>query len=190
MELRLMFHLRLILIALFCLLGVETTSAGSLVGWADADRACADGWADGWNERRAMRRLFPGRMQLTLGEAHRRHWRERCPHERRWRDRAVPFWSRWHDPHGRFAGEFYGFNDVYGPGRPILRPRHGARSFHWRYEGRPKQRRTARRAYPGHDARATHLAWCHDRYRSYRAHDNTFQPYKGARRACVSPYGR
>ncbi|TIP33596.1 MAG: BA14K family protein, partial [Mesorhizobium sp.] len=29
---------------------------------------------------------------------------------------------------------------------------------------------------------------CHDRYRSYRAWDNTFQPYNGPRRQCISPY--
>jgi len=33
-----------------------------------------------------------------------------------------------------------------------------------------------------------HVAWCYDHYRSYRASDNTFQPYNGPRRACVSPY--
>ncbi|MGV3652562.1 MAG: BA14K family protein, partial [Devosia sp.] len=27
-----------------------------------------------------------------------------------------------------------------------------------------------------------------DRYRSYRASDNTFQPYNGPRQQCVSPY--
>lgn len=33
-----------------------------------------------------------------------------------------------------------------------------------------------------------HVRWCYDRYRSYRATDNTFQPYNGPRRACRSPY--
>lgn len=33
-----------------------------------------------------------------------------------------------------------------------------------------------------------HLRWCHNRFRSYRASDNTFQPYNGPRRQCVSPY--
>ena len=28
-----------------------------------------------------------------------------------------------------------------------------------------------------------HVQWCHDRYRSYRASDNTFQPYYGPRQA-------
>ena len=33
-----------------------------------------------------------------------------------------------------------------------------------------------------------HVSWCYDRYRSYRASDNTFQPYNGPRRQCISPY--
>jgi hypothetical protein len=33
-----------------------------------------------------------------------------------------------------------------------------------------------------------HVQWCYDRYRSYRASDNTFQPYKGPRQQCYSPY--
>lgn len=33
-----------------------------------------------------------------------------------------------------------------------------------------------------------HVRWCYDRYRSYRASDNTFQPYNGPRQQCISPY--
>lgn len=33
-----------------------------------------------------------------------------------------------------------------------------------------------------------HVRWCYDRYRSYRASDNTFQPNRGPRRQCYSPY--
>lgn len=33
-----------------------------------------------------------------------------------------------------------------------------------------------------------HYEWCHARYRSYDARTNTFQPYNGPRRACLSPY--
>lgn len=33
-----------------------------------------------------------------------------------------------------------------------------------------------------------HIAWCHDRYRSYREYDNSWQPYEGSRRKCRSPY--
>jgi hypothetical protein len=37
-------------------------------------------------------------------------------------------------------------------------------------------------------AGGSHVSWCYDRYRSYRAYDNTFQPYNGARQQCYSPY--
>lgn len=34
----------------------------------------------------------------------------------------------------------------------------------------------------------SHTSWCYSRYRSYRAYDNTFQPYYGPRRQCIGPY--
>ena len=33
-----------------------------------------------------------------------------------------------------------------------------------------------------------HYRWCDNRYRSYRQWDNSFQPYHGPRKQCVSPY--
>jgi hypothetical protein len=33
-----------------------------------------------------------------------------------------------------------------------------------------------------------HEQWCYSRYRSYRAWDNSWQPYYGPRRQCISPY--
>lgn len=33
-----------------------------------------------------------------------------------------------------------------------------------------------------------HVQWCHNRWRSYRAYDNTYQPYNGPRQQCYSPY--
>lgn len=33
-----------------------------------------------------------------------------------------------------------------------------------------------------------HIDWCRDRWRSYRVSDNSYQPYQGPRRVCVSPY--
>jgi hypothetical protein len=35
---------------------------------------------------------------------------------------------------------------------------------------------------------SAHVQWCYDHYRSYRASDNTYQPYSGPRRQCASPY--
>lgn len=39
-------------------------------------------------------------------------------------------------------------------------------------------------AYSGN----SHVQYCYNRYRSYRASDNTFQPYNGPRQQCISPY--
>ena len=47
-------------------------------------------------------------------------------------------------------------------------------------------RRVARRA--ARRANNAHLDWCFARYRSYDAGSNTYQPYNGPRRQCVSPY--
>lgn len=39
---------------------------------------------------------------------------------------------------------------------------------------------------PGH-RRNAHIRWCRNHYISYRVSDDTFQPYHGPRRKCVSP---
>ena len=41
---------------------------------------------------------------------------------------------------------------------------------------------------PSYYGSNTHVGWCYGHYRSYRADDNTYQPYYGPRRLCVSPY--
>jgi hypothetical protein len=56
----------------------------------------------------------------------------------------------------------------------------------WR--GRDRDRNWDRGGNRGVSAR--HVAWCEDNYRSYRRSDNSFQPYNGPRRECVSPYSR
>ena len=33
-----------------------------------------------------------------------------------------------------------------------------------------------------------HVEWCANKYRSYRPEDNSYTPYSGGRRPCVSPY--
>jgi hypothetical protein len=75
----------------------------------------------------------------------------------------------------RYYGPSYydqGYYDqgYYGP--TYYRPRYYAPRYY-------------RQTYYGGNA---HARWCFARYRSYRAYDNTFQPYYGPRRACVSPY--
>jgi hypothetical protein len=43
-------------------------------------------------------------------------------------------------------------------------------------------------AYRGRVMSNAHVQWCYGNYRSYRASDNTFQPYNGPRQQCHSPY--
>lgn len=33
-----------------------------------------------------------------------------------------------------------------------------------------------------------HLNWCYAKYKSYREWDNSWQPYEGPRKPCISPY--
>ena len=61
---------------------------------------------------------------------------------------------------------------------------------HYRYDRRywgppPAYRYRAAPVYRGGNP---HVRWCYNRYRSYRAYDNTFQPNYGPRRQCYSPY--
>lgn len=56
-----------------------------------------------------------------------------------------------------------------------------------------RPRYVVRRPYPHAkviNVGALHVRWCHAKYRSYRASDNTFQPYHGHRKRCHSPYAR
>ena len=41
---------------------------------------------------------------------------------------------------------------------------------------------------PPIDILSQHVAWCFDRYRSYRVGDDSYTPYAGGRRPCVSPW--
>jgi hypothetical protein len=41
---------------------------------------------------------------------------------------------------------------------------------------------------PSNGINPRHYEWCANRYRSYRAFDNTFQPNNGPRQQCLSPY--
>jgi hypothetical protein len=57
------------------------------------------------------------------------------------------------------------------------------------YLGIPSYRYVEPRRYaPRVSVSRAHINWCENRYRSYRAWDNTFQPYNGPRRQCWSPY--
>ena len=92
-----------------------------------------------------------------------RGWR----HDRRWARRNY-----WRDPY------WYGGSGLYlGFGAPYW-------GYNWGYADpgyyAPRYRAPVRAS--------SHAEWCYARYRSYRAYDNTFQPYYGPRRECISPF--
>ena len=81
---------------------------------------------------------------------------------------------------GALAQPYYGsgyydqgyYNQGYYGGPTYYRPRYYAPRYY-------------RQTYYGGNA---HTSWCYARYRSYRAYDDTFQPYHGPRQICISPY--
>ena len=83
-----------------------------------------------------------------------------------------------------------------GFGYPVYRPRYyrpygyARRYYRPRYYGRRyyRPRRVIRRRAIRRRFSAAHYGYCSTRYRSYRASDNTFQPYRGRRRQCRSRY--
>jgi hypothetical protein len=75
------------------------------------------------------------------------------------------YYNRGYYGQGYYGSAYYGAPRYYGS--TLYRPRY------------------YRQAYYGGNG---HTSWCYARYRSYRAYDDTFQPYNGPRRACVSPY--
>ena len=59
-----------------------------------------------------------------------------------------------------------------------------------RYHYAPRYVPAPPRVYHRGGLPVAHVQWCDARYRSYRAWDNSFQPYHGPRRQCISPYVR
>lgn len=74
--------------------------------------------------------------------------------------------------------------------------RHHRRDWRWRDHYRPglylnfgiPAYRYVEPRRPAYRVSNAHVNWCYNRYRSYRAWDNTYQPYNGPRRQCWSPY--
>jgi len=136
-----------------------------------------------WRWRRNGNRMNSDHMRYSQGEFRRnfnRDWRgDRWRDGRRWRE------SDWRGDRGRYWRGHRGYRSY----------RRGYREYNgWWF---PLAAFTAgavignainepRRVYRG--GGSSHVEWCYNRYRSYRASDNTFQPYNGPRQRCYSPY--
>lgn len=84
------------------------------------------------------------------------------------------------------------WKDESGHGRWIERHEYRERyqpRQHYRVHDRVYRLERGHRPRPAYRSAATvHEQWCYSQYRSYRAWDNTYQPYNGQRRECISPY--
>lgn len=60
----------------------------------------------------------------------------------------------------------------------------GGYGKHHRYEGGYSRAPS----HISHRKWGQHVNWCQEHFVTYRAHDNTYQPYSGPRRQCWSPY--
>ncbi|OWV78388.1 hypothetical protein ATY77_28775 [Rhizobium sp. R634] len=90
---------------------------------------------------------------------------------------AQPYYGSYYgSPYGYYGSPYRYYGSPYRYGPPYR--------YYGRYYGRPYRTYAA----PAYYGRGGHEAWCYSRYRSYRAYDNTFQPYNGPRRQCIGPY--
>ncbi|MBX5047036.1 BA14K family protein [Rhizobium lentis] len=83
--------------------------------------------------------------------------------------------------YGSYYGSPYGY---YGSPYGYYRRPYAYYGRPYAYYGRPYGSYASSRYYGA----GAHERWCYARYRSYRAFDNTFQPYYGPRRQCIGPY--
>lgn len=114
-----------------------------------------------------------GQVRIYRGFSHRRHIYRGFSHRHNiYRPHRYP---------GLSFGIVIGEPGYYSPG--YYRPRY----YDPYYVVRP---RIYRRHIHRHAIRVgnPHVRWCYSRYRSYDRYSNTFQPYHGPRRICVSPY--
>ncbi|MEO4000082.1 BA14K family protein [Mesorhizobium sp. CAU 1732] len=115
-----------------------------------------------------------GQAQVYLDRERGRGWDR---DDRRW-DRGDRRWDRdrydrrWH--RDRYDRRYY-------RSRPNV-------YFEFNAGPRYVEPRRVYRPAPRYSLSQAHYNWCSNRYRSYRAYDNSFQPYNGPRQACYSPY--
>ncbi|MDX8481303.1 BA14K family protein [Mesorhizobium sp. VK24D] len=122
-------------------------------------------------------------------------WRWRRGGDFRWRGRHFSRdWDggdwrfRHHHRHYCCGGDFDGGDALLGLGLGLGLGALAYNYYNPYYYGPYPRYYHPRRIYRTERLSEAHVRWCYDRYRSYRAWDNTFQPNYGPRRQCISPY--
>ncbi|MHC1548659.1 BA14K family protein [Phyllobacterium sp. K27] len=118
-----------------------------------------------------------GTSNLQTVRDHRRHWRggHRARGDRHWRGHRGWRGDRYYRGHRGWRHHRPGYRYHNGAWFPLAA--FGTGVIIGSTVNRPVYRGVR-----------SHTQWCYNRYRSYRASDNTFQPYNGPRRQCYSPY--
>ena len=171
------------LIALGILSGVTAPSTAGPIMQPDlsipastaAPTAVRDGWAGGNNNGGNWRWRRSGNWNGGHG-----HWNGGGGN---WNDGDNWRWR--HGRHHYRGGRYYddGAAALLGLGLGL-----GIGSMYNNYNYYDAPPRRYYRTYRTQRVSSAHVQWCYDRYRSYRAWDNTFQPYSGPRQQCYSPY--
>lgn len=104
-----------------------------------------------------------------------RHGREWRHHDRDFRDRREMRRYGWYNGHRGYRERRSGYRYHNGYWFPLAAFATGAIIGGAASQARPSYG-------------SSHQQWCANRWRSYRAYDNTYQPNNGPRRQCVSPY--
>ncbi len=104
-----------------------------------------------------------------------RHGREWRHHGRDFRDRREMRRYGWYNGHRGYRERRSGYRYHNGYWFPLAAFATGAIIGGAASQARPSYG-------------SSHQQWCANRWRSYRAYDNTYQPNNGPRRQCVSPY--
>ena len=116
------------------------------------------------------------------GNWHGGNWRGNNWHGGNWHGNNWYGNNWWGGHHHGGSSIYFGLGVPYfGLGLPFY-------SYADPYYYAPPRYYAPRRYYRAGGLSSAHVNWCYDRYRSYRAWDNTFQPYHGPRRQCWSPY--
>ncbi|UVK52197.1 BA14K family protein [Mesorhizobium sp. AR02] len=155
-------------------LSIPTSTAAPTVtpvreGWAGGNnREFNNNWNNDWRWRR-----HDGRRNWNRGNWDRGNWN------------GGDDW-RWRHGRRHYHGGYY--DDGAGAAILGLGLGLGLGSMYNNYNNYDYYAPPPRRYYRAGRLSNAHVQWCYNRYRSYRAWDNTFQPYNGPRQQCWSPY--
>ena len=173
------------LLALGVIGGLSLPALGAPIGLANnpaSETILNDG------AQKSLRNVILARSSHHRGRSYYRNWNNRGHYGRHYGNYSRNYYRPYRNYYRPYYNNYYRYRPSisFGIGIPLYGfglgwPDYGPSYYAPRYY-QPRVYRS-----PGYSN--SHEAWCYNRYRSYRAYDDTFQPYYGPRRQCLSPYG-